>query len=331
MTAVFDFIPRAANHGLDALRTGAGAVGATLSAAGRDIMVSPPEHPIEGRDPDFITATLPLYRRVVDLYFRSEVRGLEHIPAEGPVLLVGNHSGGFYIADTFAFAYSFLSYFGAERRLHPLSHDVAMKLPALSAVLRRYGGLPASNECAARALEIGAAVLVYPGGEVESFRPSSRSGAIDFADRKGWIRLALSHDVPIVPVVAIGGQETALFLTRGRRLAQLLQLDKLARLNVLPIQVGPPFGVTVLDLPARFPLPAKLTLQVLPKVDLRARFGEDSDERNVYETITAEMQQALDDLAEERDLPLVGRVWSSARETHGSGRSRPPAEHTAQT
>ena len=276
-------------------------------------MASSPDDPLEGRDEDFIRATLPLYRELIDVYFRPEVRGLEHIPAEGPALLVGNHSGGFYIVDTFAFAYAFYTHFGPARRFHPLSHDVAVKLPALSTVLRKYGGLPASNECASRAFERGSAVLVYPGGEVESFRPSYRSNEIDFAGRKGWIRLAVEQEVPIVPVVAIGGQETALFLTRGRRLAQLLQLDRLARLKVLPIQLGPPFGITVLDLPMRFPLPSQLTIEVLPRVDLRERFGDDPDEDEVYAAVTKEMQSKLNGLSEERDLPLLGRVGRSPR------------------
>jgi len=59
-------------------------------------------------------------------------------------------------------------------------------------------------------------------------------------------------------VVSIGGQETALFLTRGQRAARFVGLDRLARIKVLPISIGPPFGVNVLDLPLRLPLPAKI-------------------------------------------------------------------------
>ena len=328
MTASPSFF-RPARRSFDALRLGLAGARATASAAAEDLLTSSSTDPLDERDEEFVRATLPLYRKLVNLYFRSEVRGLELVPAEGPVLLVGNHSGGFYIVDTFAFAYAFASYFGPERRFHPLSHDVAVGLPGLSGLLRKYGGLPASNDCAARAFELGGAVLVYPGGEVESFRPTVRSDEIDFADRKGWVRLALEHDVPIVPVVAIGGQETAIFLTRGRRLAQLLQLDRLARLKVLPIQIGPPFGVTVLDLPARMPLPSKLTIEVLPRVDVREWFGDDPDEEEIYETVTSDMQETLDDLARERDLPLVGRVWTAAPEKSSRRRSRSEATDDA--
>src|SRR5437588_11715756 len=59
------------------------------------------------RDPAYIERTLPALRLTSELYFRADVRGLDHIPPEGPVLLVGNHSGGTWIADTFVFSQAF--------------------------------------------------------------------------------------------------------------------------------------------------------------------------------------------------------------------------------
>ena len=181
------------------------------------------------------------------------------------MLLVGNHSGGTLIADTFAFAYAFYRHFGPERPFFQLAHDLAVGIPGLSALIRRYGTVSASHGNAGRALDAGAAVLVYPGGDYDSYRPSWQSGSVSFGGRVGFIQLALSHDVPVVPVVAIGGQETALFLTRGQRAAKALRLDRL-RLKVLPVQIAPPFGVTVLDLPGRVPLPSQVTVEVMPEI-----------------------------------------------------------------
>ena len=286
---------------------GLGAARATAANVLGDFVSSRPDDPLDDRDPDYIRATLPAYRALADVYFRPKVRGLENIPAEGPVLLVGNHSGGTLIADTFAFAYAFYTHFGPERRFHQLAHDLAVGMPGISVLIRRYGTVSASHENAGRALDAGAAVLVYPGGDYESYRPSWESNQVDFGGRSGFVRLALAHDVPIVPVVAIGGQETALFVTRGQRLAQALGLDRM-RLKVLPIQIAPPWGVTVMDLPGRIPLPSQVTIEVLPKIDLRERFGSKPDEREAYEAVTGEMQRALDELAGERDLPVVGSV-----------------------
>ena len=256
-------------------------------------------------DPEYIEQTLPILKKVTDVYFRPEVRGLENIPQEGPVLLVGNHSGGTLIADTFAFAYAFYEHFGPNRRFHQLAHDVAARLGPLRGI-RRYGVIAASHANAAKALREGAAVLVYPGGDYESFRPTSESTQVDFGGRSGWVRLALRENVPVVPVVALGGQETALFITRGERIARLLMIDKLLRIKVFPIQIAPPFGITVLDLPTRIPLPAKIRVQVLPPIDLRERFGPDADADGIYWAVSGQMQSALDDLDAERSVPLVG-------------------------
>jgi 1-acyl-sn-glycerol-3-phosphate acyltransferase len=254
-------------------------------------------------DPEHIRRTLPLMRATFGPYFRGEVRGLENIPL-GPSLLVGNHSGGLYIADSFVFALGFYDYFGPERRFHQLAHDLAARHPLLG-LLRRYGTLAASHENARRAFAAGAPVLVYPGGDWETFRPSWHSDRIEFGGRQGFIRLALQQEVPIVPVVSMGGQETALFLTRGRRLAKALRMDRL-RIKVLPVSVGPPLGVNLLDLPGRLPLPSKITIEVLPPIDLRERFGEEPDADRVYEDVTGRMQDTLTELSDERTVPLVG-------------------------
>jgi 1-acyl-sn-glycerol-3-phosphate acyltransferase len=158
----------------------------------------------------------------------------------------------------------------------------------------------------ARALDREAALLVYPGGDHETYRPSWESATLDFDGRKGFARLALEHDVPIVPVVAIGGQETGLFLGRGRRFARALQLDRLARLKVLPPVLGPPFGATILDLPLRFPLPAKITVTVGQPIDLRERLGADADPQTAYDLVTANMQRTLTRLGNERTVPVFG-------------------------
>ena len=222
-----------------------------------------------------------------------------------PSLLVGNHSGGLLIADTFVFSAAFYDHFGPDRRFHQLAHDVAAKSPLLG-LIRRYGVVPASHDNARAAFDLGAPVLVYPGGDYETFRPSWHGDQIEFGGRQGFIRLALERDVPIVPVVAIGGQETALFVTRGQRAAKLIGLDKLTRIKVLPVSIGPPLGINLLDLPGRIPLPAKIKIQVLPPIDLRERYGADPDPDEAYEEITGEMQDALSALDEERTLPVVG-------------------------
>ena len=258
---------------------------------------------IEGWDPDYIRRVLPIWHAALGTYFRGEVRGLDNIP-DGPCLLVGNHSGGTLIADTFVFAAAFYEHFGCDRRFHQLAHDVAARLPATG--LRKWGTVVASHDNARKAFAKGAPVLVYPGGDYETFRPSWHTDQIEFGGRKGFIKLALEQGVPIVPVVAVGGQETALFLTRGQRVARWTGWAQMTRIKVLPIALAPPFGISVLDLPGRIPLPAKITVEVLEPIDLEQRFGSDPKHREVYDELTGEMQEALSDLQDERSLPVLG-------------------------
>ena len=282
-----------------------------LAAFGEDLATTVTDRgerdPFALRDPVYIERTLPAVRLASQLYFRSDVRGLEHIPAGGP---------GAARRQPFRR--------NADRRhvrvrpalLRPLrrSSDVSTssrttscsRFPGSRALLERYGTVPASPANMTGALRRDAALLVYPGGDHETYRPSWESDQIDFAGRTGFVELALEHGIPVVPVVAIGGQETALFLGQGRRFARALGLDRRLRLKVLAGAIGPPFGLTVLDLPGRIPLPAKISIRVLKPIDLRDRLGSRPDPEEGYKLVTSTMQRTLTRLSNERTLPVVG-------------------------
>jgi 1-acyl-sn-glycerol-3-phosphate acyltransferase len=173
-------------------------------------------------------------------------------------------------------------------------------------LLRRYGTVPASRANAQAALAAGAAVLVYPGGDYETHRPSWASATVDFAHREGVLTLAHELGVPVVPVVSIGGQETALFLTRGERAAHALGLDRALRLKVLPVSLALPWGIDVGDMLGHLPLPAKMTIRVLEPIDLRATYGAEPDFDAVYDDVVGSMQSELSRLAADRRLPIIG-------------------------
>jgi 1-acyl-sn-glycerol-3-phosphate acyltransferase len=272
---------------------------------GKGIFWRVPPADLDERDPDYIREALPGMWLLCSLWFRGEVRGLGNIPEEGPVLLVGNHSGGNLSPDTTVFTLAFSAYFGVERRFYQLAHNLVLSMPGLG-FLRKFGTVAASPANAEKALRSGAAVLVYPGGDHEVHRPSWQGGRVDFAGRKGFLRLALEHDVPIVPVVSIGGQETALFLSRGESLSRLLRLDRVLRLKVLPISLALPWGVNVGDFLGHVPLPAKITIEALPPIRLRDEFGPQLDVDEAYDHVIRMMQDTLDALAAERRLPVIG-------------------------
>jgi len=259
------------------------------------------------RDPDFIRRQLPAIARYAS-YFTPEVRGLDRLPADGPVLVVGNHSCLFYAPEVWVSGRAILARRGIGAPVYALAYDLLFALPAVGNALRRLGAVPASTGEAESALARGACVLVYPGGDLEACRPWIRRDKVDFGGRKGFVRLALRCGVPVVPVVAHGGHHAIVVLARGDSLARAAGLRRL-RINVFPLLAGPPFGVNSALTPP-LPMPAHLTVEFLPPVDWSAFYGPSgaSDPAVVsacYEDITGRLQAALDRLSAEHPHPVL--------------------------
>ncbi|HEU0192087.1 MAG TPA: 1-acyl-sn-glycerol-3-phosphate acyltransferase [Mycobacterium sp.] len=259
---------------------------------------------LDDRDPDAMRELLPGLWLLVSLWFRPDVRGLHHIPSDGAALIVGNHTGGLESPEVFISQLAISSYLGTQRAFYQLAHRMVLNSPVAS-ILRRFGTVEADPDNADQALSEGALLQVFPGGDYEVFKPSWESAKVDFGGRKGFLRLAYKHGVPIVPQVTIGGQETALFLSRGEWLARLLRVDRSLRLKTIPIVLALPYGLAPPFAPF-IPLPSKIVIQYLPPIDLRAEFGDDPDWDLAYDAVVARMQDVLTALQAERKLPVLG-------------------------
>jgi 1-acyl-sn-glycerol-3-phosphate acyltransferase len=261
------------------------------------------------RDPEFVRLVMDMTRVIGRHYFRLELRGVENVPAEGPVLLVGNHNGGLLPTDAFFTTLAIWDHFGPSRAVYSLAHDFLFK----DAMLRRYalqlGAMRAGHDSAQRALAQGDIVLVYPGSDLDCFRPWSARGRVVLGGRKGFLRLALGAGVPIVPVVSAGTHEQMIVLTRGDRLAKLLHMHWWARTFVCPIMVAVPWGVTTGLLPY-LPLPAQTTVAFGAPIawpELSPRDASDPAVlRRCYDEVEATMQSMLDGLMEGR-VPWLGQ------------------------
>ncbi|MEB4210436.1 1-acyl-sn-glycerol-3-phosphate acyltransferase [Mycobacterium sp. 94-17] len=242
-------------------------------------------------------------RMALKTYFRSEVHGLESFPPGG-ALVVANHSGGQLPMDVPIFSIDFYDKFGYDRPVYTLSHDFIFLGPTGN-FFRRLGYIRANRENAAKALQSGGVVVVFPGGDYDVYRPTLSENVIDFNGRKGYVSTAIEAGVPIVPAVSVGGQETQLYLSRGTWLARTLQLKRLIRSDILPLSFGFPFGFSA-AIPPNLPLPAKIVTQVLEPIDIAKQFGDDPDVDEVDEYVRSVMQQGLTELAAKRRFPIVG-------------------------
>ena len=141
-------------------------------------------------DPTFTEQIKNWVGPVIKRYFRAEVHGLDAIPPAGGALLVSNHSGGMFTPDVLVFAPAFYNKFGFDRPVYTLAH-YGVFIGPLAEWLRRVGVIEASRENAAKALRSGALVLVFPGGDYDSYRSTMEENKIDFAGRTGYVRTAI--------------------------------------------------------------------------------------------------------------------------------------------
>lgn len=258
-------------------------------------------------DPALTKRVVDIIRPLVKVYHRTEVHGLEHIPA-GRCLLVGNHSGGLTTPDFAIFAVDYYEKFGYDRPLYVLAHDTLALGPA-GGLLPRLGVIRACEANAEAALAQDVPVMVFPGGDYEVYRSTLHENVIDFGGHTGYVEAAIAARAPIVPVVSIGGQETQLFLARGRRLSRALGLSKwerkVFRTDILPVSFGFPFGLSVL-LPVNMPLPSKIVNEVLAPIDVIGQWGEHPDPVKIDGRVRRVMQAALDRMARARRFPIIG-------------------------
>ncbi len=276
-------------------------------------------------DPEFARKIAPFLEGLYKYYFRCDIEGWENIP-DKQVLFVGNHNG-LLTFEVLMLFYAWWNRHGSHvRRALGLAHGVALNNPFFRWLIPRIGAIPADPGIATEALERGYSLLVYPGGEKESFRPYRLRKKVDFYQRKGFIRLALQGKVPIVPIVSIGAHESYVILHRGEELAEKLGLKEKFRLHGLPITFRSIFflwclvtGVfTLFPLfmaPLAFtsifvPMPAKMTFKILPPIDVSAmvdpKLSEEQNLQRIYDHIIATMQRVLSEEYSKRKLPLIG-------------------------
>ncbi len=272
---------------------------------------SPPArrlHPLlRARDPEFIRRVLPLVSALTDRYYRTEIEGAEHLTC-GPSLYVATHNGGAALPDLLGLLSLFWRRFGAEAPAYGLMHDIIPLLPGFGAFLRRVGGLRADVRTANVALRAGLPLLVAPGGDLDALKPFGQRHRVELAQRRGFVRLAICNQVPIVPVVSVGAHEVMVVLNDGRRLAELTGFARWLRVKSLPLTLSFPFGLGLAGIPS-IPLPAKVRIRVLPKIELDeppSAAGDRARVERCFEHVRALMQRALDELASRRRWPLLG-------------------------
>ncbi len=266
-----------------------------------------PGEGLNGPAPELMKAQSGIWNTLMDRYFRLEFDGFESLPDE-PCLLIGIHSGGPLTMDAWTVLMAWWRHFGETRSLHGTAHDVLMKSPVLGNYFRRLGVISPTKENIRAAFKNGDDVVLWPGGEYDGYRTWMDRDKAILGDRKGFIRLAMSAGVPIVPFSTVGGHDTLFVLSTGRGLAKKLKLKERMRLEVAPITLSWPLGLALHITPFQhIPLPAKIRTRILEPIYLDsdpARLNDQDYVDAMYDKIEGAIQSGMDELAKKRKFPL---------------------------
>lgn len=260
---------------------------------------------LDERDPKFIEFMMPIWEFFYKHYFQVQTSGWENISPDEKALYVGSHNGGLAAPDMVMVMYDWFRRFGVERPIYGLTHrHIWDAYPPIAELAVKTGSVVAHPKMAIAALQRGASVLVYPGGAQDVFRPYHMRHKIYFAGRKGFIKLAIRENVPIIPIISVGAHDTLIVLADFYQLAKKIHLLGMPWFlgldpEVFPIYLGLPWGLSIGPLP-NLPLPAAIHTKICPKIIFDrygAKAARDGDYVNAcYELVLKQMQQELDNL-----------------------------------
>lgn len=142
---------------------------------------------------EVIEAIYPIFR-AVQSYHRHKVYGLEHFPKRSRVILASNHSLATYDMALL----NFELWRQRGRIARSLSDHLFFKVPYLGELIEELGMIEGTKHNARELLLRNEIVAVAPGGMRESLRPSSERYQIIWQQRRGFIKLAVETQSPIV-------------------------------------------------------------------------------------------------------------------------------------
>ncbi|MFL5321182.1 MAG: lysophospholipid acyltransferase family protein [Myxococcaceae bacterium] len=218
----------------------------------------------------FFTALGFLYRN----YFRVKAYGIQHVPARGRGMLVGNHSGGVALDGAMVLASTMLD-MEPPRLSQGMAEKFIAQLPFAGWMSWRVGQFTGLPEHAIRLLEDDRLLMVFPEGARGTAKLyKERYNLVNFGT--GFMRLALQTKSPIIPFGFLGG---------GAALPTVTNLYKIGRLFGMPYIPVPAYLVPI-------PLPVQMEIHYGKPMHFQGTGSEDDA------TIERYVQQVKDAIAE---------------------------------
>jgi 1-acyl-sn-glycerol-3-phosphate acyltransferase len=259
---------------------------AVPAAAAKPTPAAKPAPAAEPLDLEFVEKLAP-WLRTLRSYTRLQVAGLDHVPAMGPAILAANHTGWLGLD----YALTALSvYDGLGRLPRGMAHAAWFKAPATRKFAGKVGLFEVTKDAMRAQLAAGELVMLFPEGEKAAFRVGGDYTLEPFA--RGFVRVAMASQVPVVPVAVLGGEEANPVGARVESYEELLNIK-----GGLPIPRN------------LWPKPVKWRIKFLPPLSFADCTAADADDPErvhaVAEDVRTRIQRELRKMKVERGHPYL--------------------------
>lgn len=227
-----------------------------------------------GYDESSVKLAAGVMKLLYERYFRVQAQGLEHIPAQGRVLIVGNHSGQLPM-DGVLVGYALLSNPHGPRAARAMIERFFPTVPFLGNVLNGLGAVIGDPHNCAKMLESDEAIIVFP----EGVRGSGKPWRLRYQLQRfgnGFVHLAMNHRTPVVPVGIVGCEET---------MPSLGSISPLARVLGIPY-------VPIVPIP--LPLPARVFLSFGEPIEFDPEPCSEPEAARRVETVKTRIRELID-------------------------------------
>lgn len=242
-----------------------------------------------GMDAELVELVRPFAGFLYRSWWRVTSEGLDLVPADGPALLLANHSG-VLPWDSAMIATAMLEEHSAARLVRTLHVPWLTNIPGVAPALAAFGQLQALPENAARLLDEGQLVCAFPEGAQgpgKLFWNRYRLAGFEGAE---YIRAALRSGAPIIPVAVIGAEEIYPMFANARPIAHLLNLPYFPLTPLFPW----------LGLLGMVPLPSKWSIVFDTPIDTSAYGAAAADDPSIVARLNDEVRARIQALLDER-------------------------------
>lgn len=223
-------------------------------------------------------------------YFRLEIEGIENIPKDRPCLIIPNHSGysGF---DALLLQHEIQKH--TQKPTKVLTHHFWFLSKTTAIPAKKLGFIEATRTNALECLAKGNDVILFPEGEYGNFKSTAKAYKLQ-QFKRGFVRIALEAQTPVVPALVFGAEESHINLGQ-------IKMSKFLRGLLIPLPLN------------LIPLPTKWKFQFLPPVE----FPYDKKAQNDRELV----QDLAEDMRERMQKAITRELKTRDNKKQGKKRS----------